>query len=440
MDGLDEFLNDIGVNLNSTPNEETHNDRINTLLGEVALIHPQEQSEPVAEEATNEAETTVPQEESQEAQGEPIEIVAQASWSPEEPNSLSDDAVNDILGNLGMSNGVDYELSVTPSEGGNSGVIYAGDGLLAQLHSAPVSDMSFSYRSVTEAMQEMVRAVEPVVGAEPHFVDEEDDDFYDVDSESESSSVEEASEGIPENSPTLTMDDSTSRFSGTEWFDAIQTKRVVIAGCGGIGSWTTLQIARMSPAALFLYDDDTVETANMSGQLFSRDDIGRAKVDAMASMIVKYTSTTHVYAVRERFDSSTIPGTIMICGFDNMAARKTFFESWKNLVGSTADEEKKNCLFIDGRLSIDCLQVFCMTGDDEANMRRYEEQFLFNDSEADETICSMKQTTYLACMIGSIIVNLFTNFVANSLDPVIPYDLPFFTEYDAQNMIFKTEN
>jgi hypothetical protein len=50
----------------------------------------------------------------------------------------------------------------------------------------------------------------------------------------------------------------------------------------------------------------------------------------------------------------------------------------------------------------------------------------------------MKQTTYLACMVGSVMVNLFTNWAANLLDPAIPYDLPFFTEYDAQNMIFKT--
>lgn len=52
----------------------------------------------------------------------------------------------------------------------------------------------------------------------------------------------------------------------------------------------------------------------------------------------------------------------------------------------------------------------------------------------------MKQTTYLACMIGSLMVNLFTNFIANSLNPVIPYDLPFFTEYDSQNMLFKTQS
>ena len=60
------------------------------------------------------------------------------------------------------------------------------------------------------------------------------------------------------------------------------------------------------------------------------------------------------------------------------------------------------------------------------------------DAQAEETQCSLKQTTYLACMIGSVIVNLFTNWTANLLNPIIPYDLPFFTEYDAQNMIFKT--
>jgi uncharacterized protein YfaT (DUF1175 family) len=72
-------------------------------------------------------------------------------------------------------------------------------------------------------------------------------------------------------------------------------------------------------------------------------------------------------------------------------------------------------------------------------MQRYEEEFLFSDREADATICSMKQTTYLASMIASIISNLFINFVANSTNPALPYDLPFFTQYDAQNMIFKTE-
>ena len=129
----------------------------------------------------------------------------------------------------------------------------------------------------------------------------------------------------------------------------------------------------------------------------------------------------------------------MICGFDNMSARKVFFDSWCRHLQHEFPENKKKCLYLDGRLSMDTLQVLCIRGDDEANIKRYKDNFLFSDADADETVCSMKQTTYLACMIGSVMTNLFTNFVAGLLDPIIPYDLPFFTEYDAQHMIFKTE-
>lgn len=243
---------------------------------------------------------------------------------------------------------------------------------------------------------------------------------------------------LPPNSPTLLIDNATSRFSGTEWYNEIMKSRIILAGIGGIGSNCAFQIARMAPAALFMYDDDIVEIANMSGQLYSRNDVGKAKVDAIADMVRDYTSTRNIYAIRDKFTSSSEAGDIMICGFDNMEARKTFFNSWKNHVMSLPEEARKKCLYLDGRLSINVLQVFCITGDDSYNMERYQRDYFFSDSEAEGEVCSLKQTTYLACMIGSIMVNLFTNFIADTLNPIMPYDLPFFTEYDAQNMIFKT--
>ena len=236
------------------------------------------------------------------------------------------------------------------------------------------------------------------------------------------------------------MDDSTSRFSGTEWYEEIQKKRIILAGLGGIGSWTALQLARMKPRNLVLYDDDMVESANMSGQMYGPGYIGRYKVNAIQNIICNFCSNSYAYAVTQKFTADSEAGDIMICGFDSMTARRTFFDAWVAHLENKSYEEKKQCLFIDGRLSINTLQVFVLTGDDDANILRYQDNYLFSDAEADETVCSMKQTTYLACMIGSIITNLFVNWVANSLDPIIPYDLPFFTEYDAQNMIFKTEN
>lgn len=242
---------------------------------------------------------------------------------------------------------------------------------------------------------------------------------------------------IPQNSPTLLLKEANSRFSGTEWFAAIQNTDIIIGGMGGISSNLAFQVARMHPRTLIFYDDDTVEEANMSGQLFSNENIGEFKVDAINNMIRQYTLTTNAWGIPEKFTESTPPGPIMMCGFDNMQARKIFFESWCRYIGTV--EDRANCLFLDGRLSIDTLQIFAIRGDDDYNIGRYAREFLFSDDEAEETVCSMKQTTYLACMIASLMTNLFTNFVANTLDPIIPYDLPFFTEYEAQNMLFKTE-
>lgn len=245
---------------------------------------------------------------------------------------------------------------------------------------------------------------------------------------------------LPLNSPSLLIDEATTRFSGASWFDKIQKSRVIIAGIGGIGSNVAFQLARMAPANITLYDEDIVERVNMAGQLYSTNDIGQRKVDAIASMISAYTLAKQVNAVPSKFTDNTEAGDIMICGFDNMAARKIFYNSWKRHVQTLTPDNRAKCLFLDGRLSIDTLQIFCIQGDDKISMDRYETEFLFSDFQAEHTVCSMKQTTYLACMIGSLMVNLFTNFIANSLNPIIPYDLPFFTEYDSPNMLFKTQS
>lgn len=244
---------------------------------------------------------------------------------------------------------------------------------------------------------------------------------------------------LPANSPTLLMNDTTARFSGAEWYNEIQKTSIILAGLGGIGSWTALQLARMVPSRMVLYDDDIVEAVNMAGQLYGYNDVGINKVNAVSNLITSYTSMQSVYAIPEKFTSECEAGDIMICGFDNMDARKTFFNSWETHVMFTPEEERRKCLFIDGRLSMDELQVLCISGEDSYNIIRYKDEFLFSSREAEHTVCSMKQTTYLASMIGSFIVNLFTNWVANLLNPIIPYDVPFFTNYNAQNMLLNFE-
>lgn len=249
--------------------------------------------------------------------------------------------------------------------------------------------------------------------------------------------VEDAHQEIPTNSATLLIDEATSRFSSASWYENIQKKTVILAGIGGIGSHLGFLLARMKPASMFIYDNDIVETVNMSGQLYGQSDLGIPKVAALAKMIKNYAGYSGVFAISERYTNESEASDIMICGFDNMAARKLFFDKWVNHVQSKPEKERKNCLFIDGRLAAEEFQILCIRGDDNYNISRYNNEFLFSDAEADETICSYKQTTFCANMIASYMVNLFVNFCANEVGDC--RDLPFFIEYNAIPMYLKTE-
>lgn len=250
--------------------------------------------------------------------------------------------------------------------------------------------------------------------------------------------IEEEVTIIPPNSDTLLIDEQTSRFSSAVWYQKVQSKNIIVAGIGGIGSYVVYLLSRMKPAGLFLYDSDTVELANLSGQLFSMSDIGRRKVDAIASMINNYSNYTTIFTNPNKYDSSSPASNIMICGFDNMGARKIFFYKWLEHVQSKPEEERKNCLFIDGRLNAEEFQVLCIQGDDIFSIKKYEEEYLFSDAEVDTTVCSYKQTTFMANMIASTMVNCFVNFAANQCDPLIERSLPFYTYYNAELMYFKT--
>lgn len=252
--------------------------------------------------------------------------------------------------------------------------------------------------------------------------------------------VEDAHQEIPVNSESLLIDTTTSRFSSAIWYHNIQKKTIILAGVGGIGSFVGFLLARMKPTALYIYDDDVVEATNMSGQLYNQASINCLKVNALANILMDYANYYSVFSISEKFTEDSEATDIMICGFDNMVARKVFFNKWVDHVNSLSKDRKADCLFIDGRLAAEEFQVFCIKGDDDFNINRYKEEFLFSDEEADETICSYKQTTFCANMIASCIVNLFVNFCANQCDPPIDRYLPFLTIYNAETMYFKTES
>lgn len=231
--------------------------------------------------------------------------------------------------------------------------------------------------------------------------------------------------------------DNTSRFRGAPWFERMTKTNVLVAGVGGIGSYFTFLLSRLSPSEIFIYDPDIVESVNMSGQLYGLDDIGNSKVYSMASYVNRYSDFLQILAVKRKYNPE-VTRDIMVCGFDNMKSRKQFYKAWRVHLDKTFTDPTK-CLFIDGRLAAEEFQVLAIQGNDKKNMERYEKEFLFSDEEADPTICSYKQTSHCATMIASFMINILVNFISNLEEGVFPRNVPFYTEYMSEIMRLNIE-
>lgn len=219
-----------------------------------------------------------------------------------------------------------------------------------------------------------------------------------------------------------------SRFKGAFWFEIVQQQEIILAGLGGIGSYVNFALSRLGPRALYLFDDDKFESHNMSGQFVSKNDINKFKVEVAKKYSQNFSNYNPYIYPQKYIKDACMRTKVMICGFDNMKARKDFYESWKsNIIPENAHEY----LFIDGRLLAEEYQIICLTGDDTFYQSEYERNFLFSDEEVIEVDCTMKQTSHMAMMIGAEMTKYFINFCNNLSVSNFPRRLPFYVHHNA---------
>ena len=212
-----------------------------------------------------------------------------------------------------------------------------------------------------------------------------------------------------------------SAFKGLPWFDYI-SDYVNIGGAGGIGSYLCYFLSRAG-FKVHVMDYDIIEKRNLSGQFYKNLDVGLPKTVAIYNTVKEFSPSSSILTSCLRItESSEISGIYFFSAFDNMSARRIFFDLWKKNV-------EKNIypgipIFIDGRLEAEQLQIFCVT---KERISQYEE-YLFSDSEIEDTACTMKQTSHVAAMIATFMTSFFTNHVTNMVEKDYVRDVPFLFE------------
>lgn len=217
-----------------------------------------------------------------------------------------------------------------------------------------------------------------------------------------------------------------ARFKTAPWYETSKNERIIIAGLGGIGSYTAFFLAKTIPCTYYLFDADNVNTHNLGTQFFKKDENNKSKVECVTNRIYDYTTANPV-SFNNFYEKCSGTTPIMISAFDNMESRKLMFNEWKS--------KDSRELFIDGRLRANYYEIYTVQKGQELEY----EKTLFDSSEIEQDVCTFKQTAYFAGLIGARITHLVVNYLTNKYSEEPICELPFKVEEIGEPFIMNLE-
>lgn len=103
--------------------------------------------------------------------------------------------------------------------------------------------------------------------------------------------------------------------------------RIHIVGCGSVGSTIAENLARCGVTKMTLWDFDTVEPHNIVNQMFTQQDVGKSKVEALKNILTDINPeiVDHVELKPEGWQGKLMSGYIFLC-VDSIELRREIVE------------------------------------------------------------------------------------------------------------------
>ena len=179
---------------------------------------------------------------------------------------------------------------------------------------------------------------------------------------------------------------------------------VTVIGSGGIGSPTTLALAKMGVEKITIYDDDVVEKHNLPNQMYRISDLGKSKVEATRDICSDFAGTI-ITTCNEKFDTQPVHG-IVISGVDTMKSRESI---WKRMKYNPMVN-----LYVDARMGAELCKICTVNPCDPDDIKWYEKT-LFPDEQASEELCTAKSVIYNTFSIAGLIASQVKKFARAQL-------------------------
>lgn len=175
---------------------------------------------------------------------------------------------------------------------------------------------------------------------------------------------------------------------------------VTIVGCGGIGSWVGIALARMGWGRVDLHDPDTVESVNIGPQAFRLGMVGSEKPTALRGMMLEALPagvdaggvlySIHCRAVRANTRLNT---PIVVSAVDSLKARSTILK---------ACQASGVRWLVDGRMGGQSAAVYVCDLTDPVDLARYERTL---QGEPTQLPCTHKATAFCGLIVGGLVAH-----------------------------------
>ena len=217
----------------------------------------------------------------------------------------------------------------------------------------------------------------------------------------------------------VTEVDEATTSRQTDIIDSsISDLKVGLIGLGTVGSWAAPLILKLGVRELEIWDDDTIEWANVDCQMYGGDHVDRSKAEVVNELLLTMGHIhphTQLVINKGRFElpkRGVIPPDVLVSAVDNWAGREAIL-SWAAR-GSKA--------YIEARMMARWSVVHAIEPS-KANVKWMRGTFGV-DGEGPAVQCGNRGTAFLGAKVGAEIAALIVNVVnGEPLPRETAYDL-----------------
>ena len=188
---------------------------------------------------------------------------------------------------------------------------------------------------------------------------------------------------------------------------------IAVVGAGGIGSWTTLALTRMGCDDVTVIDFDKVEKHNVGSQIYTDNDIGRPKVEALRDKISYLASGDVITTLNlkieddgEALEDLIKENKIIILAVDNIETRKIIMKQ----VGG------RPVWLIDGRMAADSIEIYSEDCAKYSGQKTPIDASMFESGSATPVACTQRAVVYNCFVMAGLITDMVAKIV-NGQEP-----------------------